>query len=161
MYSSLYKSVMGAFDVHGYPPARPEQIQIALAGFNNTYTEATNDAAAFAGFTITNNHLSTTITSDTQSVVVSPGPEQRVVLKGVTAYCSTNNVLAPFIGTFAQEGSDDDLVIYQATGYGNFLAHDLNIALDKGKDLIHYRVQGDTTAGRINSVTVTYQIVPA
>lgn len=152
---------MGAFDATGYPPARPEQIQVAMAGFNHTYTEATNAAAAFAGFTIGNDHLSTTITADTSTVVVSPGPQQRVVLKGVTAYASTNNVVAPMIGTFAQEGSSTDLVIYQATGYGNFLAHDLNIALDKGKDLIHYRVQGDTTAGRINSVTVTYQIMPA
>lgn len=152
---------MGAFDASAFVPARPEQIQIAMAGFNNTYTEATNTAAAFAGFTIGNDHLSTTITSDTSTVVVSPAPNQRVILKGVTAYASTNNVLAPFIGTFAQEGEDDDLVIYQATGYGNFLAHDLNIALEKGKDLIHYRVQGTTTAGTINSVTVTYQIMPA
>jgi len=152
---------MGAFDASAFVPARPEQIQIALGGFNNTYTEATNAAASFAGFTIGNDHLSTTITADTSTVVVSPGANQRVVLKGVTAYCSTNNVLAPMIGTFAQEGSPSDLVIYQATGYGNFLAHDLNIPLDKGKDLIHYRVQGDSTAGRINSVTVTYQIVPA
>lgn len=152
---------MGAFTAHPFVPARPEQVQIAMAGFNDTYTEATNASAAFAGFTIGNNHLSTTITSDTSTVVVSPGPNQRVVLKGVTAYCSTNNVLAPMIGTFAQQGSNSDLLIYQATGYGNFLAHDLNIPLDKGKDLIHYRVQGDTTAGRINSVTVTYQLIPA
>ncbi len=152
---------MGAFDASAFVPARPEQLQIAMGGFNNTYTEATNASAAFAGFTIGNDHLSTTITADTSTVVVSPGANQRVVLKGVTAYASTNNVVAPFIGTFAQEGSTTDLLIYQATGYGNFLAHDLNIALDKGKDLVHYRVQGDTTAGRINSVTVTYQIMPA
>ena len=152
---------MGAFDANPFVPASPEQVQISLGGFNNTYTEATNAAASFAGFTIGNDHLSTTITADTSTVVVSPGANQRVVLKGVTAYASTNNVLAPFIGTFAQEGSTNDLVIYQATGYGNFLAHDLNIALDKGKDLIHYRVQGTTTAGTINSVTVTYQIMPA
>lgn len=152
---------MGAFDANPFVPASPEAIQISLGGFNNTYTEATNAAASFAGFTIGNDHLSTTITADTSTVVVSPGANQRVVLKGVTAYASTNNVLAPFIGTFAQEGSTNDLVIYQATGYGNFLAHDLNIALDKGKDLIHYRVQGTTTAGTINSVTVTYQIMPA
>lgn len=152
---------MGAFDANPFVPAGPEAIQVTLGGFNNTYTEATNTAAAFAGFTIGNDHLSTTITADTSTVVVSPGANQRVVLKGVTAYCSTNNVLAPMIGTFAQQGSNSDLLIYQATGYGNFLAHDLNIPLDKGKDLIHYRVQGDTTAGRINSVTVTYQLIPA
>ena len=152
---------MGAFDAIAFVPAGPEQIQVALNGFNQTYTEATNTAAAFAGFTIGNDHLSTTVTADTTSLVVSPSPNQRVVLKGVTAYCSTNNVLAPMIGTFAQQGSNSDLLIYQATGYGNFLAHDLNIPLDKGKDLIHYRVQGDTTAGRINSVTVTYQLIPA
>ena len=152
---------MGAFDANPFVPASPEAIQITLGGFNNTYTEATNTAAAFAGFTIGNDHLSTTITADTSTVVVSPGANQRVVLKGVTAYCSTNNVLAPFIGTLAEEGSSDDLIIYQATGYGNFLAHDLNIPLGKGKDLIHYRVQGDSTAGRINSITVTYQLLPA
>ena len=131
---------MGAFDATGFPPASPEQIQAALAGLNHTYTEATATAAAFAGFTIGNDHLSTTITADTSTVVVSPGSNQRVVLKGVTAYASTNNVVAPFIGTLAEEGSSDDLIIYQATGYGNFLAHDLNIPLGKGKDLIHFRV---------------------
>ena len=147
---------MGAFDATGTPPTRPE---VALAGFNSTYVEASNTSPAFAGYSIGNTHYQDSPTESTSSIVVSPAAHERVILISVVAHSSQNTVQTPFFGTLAEEGSDDDLVVYQATAYGNFLATNLNIPLEKGKDLIHYRVQGKAGTGDINAITVMYKIV--
>lgn len=149
---------MGAFDATGVPPARPE---VALKGFNDTYVEAGNAAAGYAGYDIGSDHLSLAITANTSSVVVSPGPNQRVIITGLIAHSTQNAVATPNIGTLAEEGSTSDLVVYTATAYGNYLATNLNIALAKGKDLIHFRVQGATGAANLNAITVMYKVVAA
>jgi hypothetical protein len=145
-----------AFTASGSPAPSPE---LALAGYNSVYTENASNAASFAGYTAGNTHLQTTPTADTSSVVVSATANQRVVITGLVAHSNQNNVALGTLGTFAAEGSDDDLLIYQSSGYGNFYASNLNIPLPKGKDLIHYRVRGVT--GGLNSVSVTYKVVPA
>lgn len=146
-----------AFTASGSPAPSPE---LALAGYNSTYTENATAAGSFAGYTAGNTHLQTTPTANTSSVVVSATDNQRVIITGLVAVTNEAGVATGFLGTLAAEGSDDDLLIYQANGYGQFYATNLNIPLPKGKDLINYRVRGKTTDG-FNSVTITYKVVPA
>lgn len=150
-----------AFTASGYPVPSPE---LALAGYNSTYTEGSYSASSFAGLNVANAHLQATPTADTSSIVVTPGANEKVIITGVVATSTVTAAATPTIGTLAEEGSTTDLVIYQASGYSQFYASNLNLPLGKGKKLIHYRVQGDTGGSvttDLNSVTITYKVVPA
>ena len=135
----------------------------AASTFDSTYVETVHQSSSFAGLTVTNDHLQTTPTADTSSLVIQPPSTHRVVITGLNASTTQAVVAAPFIGTLAASGSTDDLLVYQASAYNQFNIR-CNILLPVGMPLIHYRVQGDSNGDATtdaNTITVSYKLVHA
>jgi hypothetical protein len=116
-------------------------------------------ADSFAGMDSSKIHMAATPTASTQSVLIANDDitKQIVVWETMAATTPTNTATSPFVGTIAEEGSTEDLLVFIPNRLWNFL-YSSPYRVSAGKDLVFHQVQANTGTASLNTIQLLYTL---